>query len=245
MYSILICEDCLVQLKIIKTMVEKFIMFNDDFQLEVATNSPEIIQDKLMEQTISKGIFILDIDLNHAISGIDLAEEIRKINAQAKIIFITTHEEAAPLTINRRVEALDFIIKDQPDEVINIRLIESLVLAKSRFVDIQELNNQNFSFSVGSHLYNIDLAELLFIAPSGKSHKLIIYTTTGQYEFYGSLSSIESKYPQLYRASKKGLINPKNIKRIDSSQRKLWFDQDLFCPYAIGRTKEIKGFLTK
>nr|WP_235032807.1 hypothetical protein [Enterococcus sp. CSURQ0835] len=45
-------------------------------------------------------------------NGIDLAEEIREKDVQAKIIFITTHDELIPLTIQHHIKALGFVTKD-------------------------------------------------------------------------------------------------------------------------------------
>lgn len=48
-------------------------------------------------------------------NGFELAQEIRKFDPRGFIIFITTHAELSYMTFTYKVEALDYIIKDDID----------------------------------------------------------------------------------------------------------------------------------
>ena len=63
-----------------------------------------------------RGIF-LDICLQSEMTGLILAQELRKIQPRCFIIFITSHSEMSILTFQYKVEALDFIIKDSSENI--------------------------------------------------------------------------------------------------------------------------------
>ena len=54
-----------------------------------------------------------------------MAEKIRDIDSLGYIIFITTHSELTYLTFKYRVEAMDFILKDNVNEI-DFRINECL-----------------------------------------------------------------------------------------------------------------------
>ena len=98
-YPIIICEDQFLQLQQLESIIQNYILFHSElFQIKLKTQSPIEVKTYLKQFQPKNGIYFLDIDLNHSISGIDLAEMIRKADVQAKIIFVTTHDELAPLT---------------------------------------------------------------------------------------------------------------------------------------------------
>lgn len=243
MYSIIVCEDDSLQLEMLKDFIEKFILFHNEFSLLLGTQYPQGVLAFLKKNKVSKGIYVLDVNLNCEMTGIDLAEKIRVLDPQAKLIFITTHEELAPLTLSRRVEALDYVLKKNSKEEIRSCLIENLLLAKERLVNLQECKEKNLSFSVGKILYNVDIEDVFFLEPSKLSHKLTLYTKKGQYEFYGSLNEYQERHCELYRASKKSLVNLKNVLKVDFASRKIIFSGELFCRYSVGQVKKLKKLL--
>lgn len=146
-YQIILCEDHTVQLNQLETIIKNFILFHAElFQLRLKTTNPIEVEQFLRKVRPTKGIYILDIDLNHSINGIDLAEKIRAQDVEAKIIFITTHEEMMPLTIQRRVETLGFVTKDQPFESYRAEIVELLVLAQNRRFKKQEKSSICFFY---------------------------------------------------------------------------------------------------
>ncbi|EAH0639351.1 response regulator transcription factor [Listeria monocytogenes] len=243
-YPIILCEDKLIQLQQLDNIIQNYIIFhNDRLKVVLKTQSPQEVKDYLERFKPQNGIYFLDIDLNHSINGIDLAEFIRKQDAQAKIVFITTHEELAPLTLKRKVEALGFVAKDQEFDSFRSEIMSLLELARKRIVAVKEARNIIFTFSVGNQIYNFDMDEILFVEPSDIPHRVVLYTKQGQYEFYGRLNELEDKYSTLFRASRGCLVNLKNAKEIDFNKRLLVFEEDLSRNFSLGRAKKIKYFI--
>lgn len=243
-YPIILCEDKLVQLQQLENIIRNYIIFHSKMlKIVLKTQSPQEVKEYLDKFEPQNGIYFLDIDLNHSINGIDLAEIIRRNDVQAKIIFITTHDEMAPLTLKRKVEALGFIVKDQEFDSFRSEIMDLLELAQQRIEAVKDASNSIFTFSVGTEIYNIDIDEILFVEPSNIPHRVILYTKEGQYEFYGRLNDLESKYSALFRASRQCLVNLKNTKKIDFHNRKLFFEEDLSRNLSIRRVKNLKSVL--
>src|SRR4051794_9929355 len=110
MQKIYICEDNLSQLNDIKEIIENYILIEElDMEIILATQNPDELIQVLEDNPPSKAIYFLDIDLNHQLDGIQLAQHIRQVDDLGRIIFITTHAELAPVTFRYKVEALDYI----------------------------------------------------------------------------------------------------------------------------------------
>ncbi|GED49904.1 DNA-binding response regulator [Carnobacterium maltaromaticum] len=242
-YPIIICEDQLSQLQQLETIIQNYILFHSDFfKLSLKTQSPSEVKIYLKQFRPKNGIYFLDIDLNHKINGIDLAETIRKSDSQAKIIFITTHDELAPLTLKRRIEALGFVAKNQTLENYRAEITELLSIAKERIDFTKTDLKMNFTFSIGSQIFNFDLDEILFLEPSEIPHRIKLYTVNGQYEFYDTINDIEKRYHNLFRISRFCLINPLNIKEVNFSNRSICFGE-LSRKFSIGKAKKLKEIL--
>lgn len=245
-YPIILCEDNLVQLQQLDNIIRNYILFHSELlKVVLKTQSPQEVKEYLKKFEPQNGIYFLDIDLKHSINGIQLAEMIRRHDVQAKIIFVTTHDELAPLTLKRRVEALGFIAKDQEFDSFRSEIMSLLELAQERIDSVKSARRVVFTFSVGTQTYNIDLDEILFIEPSIIPHRLVLYTKKGQYEFYSRINELEEKYPALLRVSRGCLANLANVTEIDFSQRLLVFEEDLLRNFSMGRKKKIKDFINK
>ncbi|KRN94156.1 LytR/AlgR family response regulator transcription factor [Pediococcus stilesii] len=244
MYPIIICEDDPAQLHAISTIIKNFILFHEeDFSHSFSTSNPEKCLDYLKSHHIRNGIYLLDIDLGTSMNGIDLAEQIRQLDVQSEIIFITTHNEMAPLTLKRRVEALGFIDKDNSLEKIRDEIYETLNLSKIRSDERKKTKGKNFNFSIGSRIFNFDLDDVLMLETSKTPHRINLFTKNGEYEFYGKLRDYEKKYIELFRCSKSALINVKNISEYDTSTKMIYFNSSLSCKCSIIKSRELKQTL--
>lgn len=240
-YPIIICEDNLAQLQQLKTIIDNYILFHDEeFNVRIATQSPEEVIKYIKKFDVNNGIYFLDIDLGHQINGIELAKTIRRLDVQAKIIFITTHGEMAPLTLKEKVEALDFIMKDQTIEKIRDDVYSVLEEAQQRIDSINCVQKKNFSFSIGTQTYNIELSDVILIETSDIPHRLDLATKNGKYEFYGHLSDIELVHNSLFRINRSCLINPINVREIDYLKRLVILDNQLKRTFSLGKAKPLK-----
>lgn len=245
MYKIIVCEDELLQLHQITTLINNYILFhNENFELGLSTQMPYECLEYVNRFHVKNGIYLLDINLNSDINGIDLAEKLRMMDSQARIIFVTTHDEMAPITFRKRVEALGFIAKDQVLEAFRDEIYLTLDLAKERSVDLNKLKSKNFAYTQGGQVINIDIDDVFLLQASSIPHRINIFTCKSNEELLGSLSEFQKKYPQLFRCSKSALINIENISRYDVGRKIIYFEreqlQNLSCKCSITKSRELK-----
>ena len=191
-YPIILCEDNPEQLANLTSIINDFNMFHpNQYKLAFKSSDPHAIEEYIKENSVEKGVYFLDIDLGSDINGIDLAQWVRNHDISGKIIFITTHTEMAPLTLQRQVEPLGFITKDMGYEQMRIEIVDTLNLAYERIEKKALENDKMYSFSIGNQVLNFEEKKIIYITSSDKAHRVILVTQDGQYEFFDNIANLE------------------------------------------------------
>lgn len=241
---IFICEDNPVELKHLNTLIENYLIFHDNFfRLEYIERDPKKILHFIKKSIPVCGTYFLDIDLKSDMNGIDLAAEIRNLDTQANIVFTTTHEELAPETLKRQVGAIGFIEKEQNLENYRDNIYKTLDHIESLMEKSQDYHQQNFTFEIGSQIFNFNQNEVFSVESSPLPHQLIFTSDNGQYEFYGKLNELEKKYPFMFRISRSCLVNPINIRNVDFLSRNILLKNGFQKKFSIGKATKLKSIL--
>ena len=233
-YGIIICDDEKDQVRRIHDLVKYAIWSLEDsadskdkeFKITLEANSYIEVADYLEDNKVDSGVYFLDIELSRDKAdrdGIDLAEFIRQRDPNAQIIFITAYENLAAMTYRRRTGALDFITKNDSDEVIQKRLNETLSLAARRIRESHAIKKMTFSYKMGRRIINENINNILYIITTPKSHRLKIVTVSGMGEFTGDIKKLEAENDFLEKISQSCLANPSNIVEINLSTRVISF----------------------
>lgn len=138
--KIFICEDDVKQRENMVSIINNYIMIEEKpMEIALATDDPyEIIeQSKEMNDV---GCYFLDIQLEADINGIKLGSEIRKYDPIGNIIFVTSHSELTYLTFVYKVSAMDFIFKDDPNQL-KTRIIDCIETAHTRLKLLSKESN--------------------------------------------------------------------------------------------------------
>lgn len=222
MLKIYICEDIEVQREKIRKSIENIILIeNLDMELSCVSNNPHTILEKVKE-TEDVGIYFLDIDLGADMTGLTLAQEIRKYDPRGFIIFVTTHSEMSYMTFIYKLEALDFILKDNPEEL-DRRVYECILKANQRFASVNNKVQANFSVKVNEKVITVDYDEILFFETSTNVHKIILHCKKREMEFWGKIKDIEKEVDErFYRCHRSFLVNKDNIREIDFRNRVIY-----------------------
>ena len=222
MLKIYICEDIEVQRDKIQQVIENIVLMEDlDMELCCVSDNPHKILEKVKE-TEDVGIYFLDIDLGADMTGLALAQEIRKYDPRGFIIFITAHSEMSYMTFIYKLEALDFILKDAPEEL-GKRVYECILKANQRFASANNKVQANFSVKVNEKVFTVDYDEILFFETSPNVHKIILHCKNRQMEFLGKIKEIEKEVDgRFYRCHRSFLVNKDNIREIDFHNRVIY-----------------------
>lgn len=239
MIEIFVCEDDRKQREQLNSYISNYIMMEAlDMKLGLSTHDPIALIDHV-KNSAKKGLYFLDVNLEHEMSGIILGAEIRKYDPEGTIVFITTHAELTYLTFVYKVEALDYIIKND-FENIQQRVIDCIKIVQERAVISGRNNVERFQVQVGDKVINENIQDILFFETSTVLHKLMMHTKTRSVEFYGRMKDIADKHSLFYRCHNSFVINVKNIEEIERKSRKVLMKNGAACYASI---RHMKGLL--
>lgn len=212
MLKFVLCDDNEIILERLSKMLESlFIKHNLDAEISFESNNPIAVLDFIKNNTVT-AIF-LDIDFKSDFSGLDLAEEIRKIDKNSYIIFTSAHLEY--ILMAYKYKTFDFIPKP-----ITIERLEETLLRIIEDISI-DTNNSKYIKINKNTIINIDTIN--FIKKDGM--KLIFYTNDKQYEAYNSFTKLEKELPSYFiRCHKSFIVNINKITNIDKTKNILYFN---------------------
>lgn len=142
-------------------------------------------------------IILMDIDMKF-MDGMSAAEEIRKVDSEVVIIFITNLAQYA--IRGYAVDALDYVLKPVSYFAFSQRLNRALTRMKKR-------ETKTLSLSTKGGTMRLDMADIYYIESQG--HTMIVRTATGRHETYGVMKELEKELSEYHfiRGNKGYLIN--------------------------------------
>lgn len=219
MIKVFVCEDNKEQREKFTKTIEDIIMIeNFDMEMTLSTETPDDIINYLKNNNIS-GLYFLDVDLKADINGIKLAELIREHDPRGFIVFVTTHAEMSYLTFIYKVEAMDYIIKDNYNNV-KERIHQCIINANQKYSSKATDLQKNFTIKIYDKIINIEYNKILFFETSTTIHKVVLHAIDRKMEFYANMKDVEDKLDaRFYRCHRSFLVNKDHIKEIDMNNR--------------------------
>jgi len=245
MIPVFICEDDPEQMKRLRKIVEDYIMIEDlDMRLFTSSNPAEIL-DYVQKHEVRNGLYFLETNFSHSMNGITLASHIRKQDAFGSIVFVTNHPELMYLTFTYKIEAMDFIVKDRPTELV-IRMQECIQLVHDRTLKVQndqEKGHQHFyQVKIAGKIKLIPYDEIMFFETSSTPHMLVLHLIDNQLEFRGLIRDV-AKNDTFFRCHKSVVVNLSSIKSITISKREIELVNGTICPLSVKAMKELKTMM--
>jgi DNA-binding LytR/AlgR family response regulator len=169
-------------------------------QLTVFSDGDEIVH----RYKAQFDIILMDIEMKF-VDGMSAAEEIRRMDSEVIIIFITNMAQYA--IRGYAVDALDYVLKPVSYFAFSQRLARAINRMKKR-------ETKMISISVRGGTVRLDAANIYYIESQG--HNLIFYTSTGSYEAVGTMRDAEEKLTDLnfFRGNKGYLINLSHVEGV-------------------------------
>lgn len=246
MFNIVICEDDLKTLNLYTLIIKNYIADHPttDIKLVTASQNPNIITQNYRSSPNEHFIYFLDVEFaNSTIRGIDLAANIRSTDIDAKIIFITVHDEFQPSIINEKIEAFDFIYKESGFD----NIASSIILDLNRITaaSSQPAQTDYFTYRAGFRDYRINLDEIDYFEALTNTHHIQVVTAAEIAEFRGTLAQIAADYPKFFPAHKGILVNLDNIESINSLTGTITFKDQLSCIVSRRRIHSLRKVFTQ
>lgn len=243
MIRVYVCEDNAAQRENISTIIKNYLLMQDyDAVFEWTGENPN----DLLSYVDSKGdkdtgLFFLDVDLNTEMNGISLGGELKRRYPDSRIVFITTHAELSYLTFLYKVEAMDYIPKDD-QSILKARIIECIDVAVERHLNGQSEKGGHIVVQCNGISVKLNVKEIQFIESSGTAHRLVIHLDNRQVEYYGKIKEIEEWDSLFYRCHQSCVVNLENIESIDRKKREIIVRTGEICYVS---TRYLKGLIEK
>ena len=216
MLHFVICDDNLNILDKLEKMLEN-IFTRNNFEAKVSFKSDN--SDDILDYIKSNpaDVFLLDINLKSSKTGLELAEEIRKIKKNSYLIFTTGHLEYAMVAY--KYKTFDYIAKpityDRLEDTI-VRLFEDVNGLNKRYLRIDNKNTL------------IDESEIQYVKRDGM--KLVFHTPSRDYDTYSSFNKFQDRLPKSYiRCHKSCIANINQIKDIEPVSGTITFRDGSTC----------------
>ena len=210
MLNFVLCDDNESILNRLDNMLNTLFLKHDyEAQITFKSNNASDVLSYIKSNKVH--VLILDIHLQSSISGIELAEKVRKTDKSVYIIFTTGHLEYALLAY--KVKTFDYIAKPFTIERIEETLVRLFADTPNEHPRYLSLNSKNI----------IKQEDIQYIKKDGM--KLIVYTDSNQYEAYTSFNKIESCLAENFvRCHKSYIANVDNIKDIEPMSNTIKFN---------------------
>lgn len=151
-------------------------------------------------------IIILDIEMT-GLNGIETAKEIRNVDRNVTIAFLTSYEDFA--IQGYKVKADRYILKQQPEYMYREQI-------KGLFNDYYQ-DHTKFKYSNNNSTFSARLSDITYFEVFNR--QIVVHTLEQEFKFYGKLSDLENEYKDdgFIRVGKSYLINMAYISFIDGN----------------------------
>lgn len=217
MLNFVLCDDNKNILDKLSQMLENIFLQNDyNAKITYTCDNAADLFDYLNENNID--VLFLDINLKNKLTGLDIAEQIRKKNKNIYIIFITCHLEYA--LVAYKYKTFDYIPKPFVSERLELtisRLFEDIKSSVSNFI------------KVGNSQMLIRENDVLYIKKDNM--KLTYHTQFQDYSSYIAFNKIEKTLPRNFvRCHKSYIVNINCINYIDNIRNCICLSNNDVCP---------------
>ena len=216
MLNFILCDDNLHLLDRLEKLLDNiFVKNNFDAQISLKTADYNKVLDYITNNKVD--VILLDINLKSNKTGLQVAEQIRKINRNIYIIFTTGHLEYAMVAY--KYKTFDYIAKpisyDRLEETI-IRLFEDINSEPKKYI---KLDNKNTL---------VDASEIQYIKRDGM--KLVFHTSCRDYDIYSSFNKFQDRLPENFiRCHKSYVANISQIKDVEPVSGTITFRDNSSC----------------
>ncbi|MGL4654928.1 MAG: LytR/AlgR family response regulator transcription factor [Sarcina sp.] len=210
--------------KIVETTV---FVENFDMKITKVTGNPYDILE-FVKNKKEPAIYFLNVFFEADINGIQLGAKLREYDELGVIVYITQHIELLYLSYIYKVEALDYIIKN---DVKNLEeRVKSCLERANRKLSADNIEMKKIKVKQGDIIFSIAIDDIYYFETSEKPHKIILHKNDEKLEFVGNLKSLEISIGEnFFRSHKSYLINKSKVKEINTKEKTVLMDNNEVC----------------
>lgn len=240
MLSIYLCEDDERIRNAERIWLEKQILIeNFDMEIALCTGNPEELLDRIAREK-KRGIYFLDVELKGAsMDGFQLGQEIRKIDTRGFLVYVTAFPDLAFETFRYHLEALDYICKQEPEQMY-AGLAHCLKVIAERVDQEQGGKREYFTVKTLDVVRHILMEEILYFSTSGRTHRIELHTMQERLDFIGSMQELEeSLKPYFIRVHRACLVRADQIVQVDRKTNEVVLKNGERRPFSRGMRRQL------
>ncbi|MGL5633487.1 MAG: LytR/AlgR family response regulator transcription factor [Sarcina sp.] len=228
MVDVFICMTFEEEKNSFEKVVEKTIFIeNLDMKISKVTSNPYDILD-IVKKRKKPAIYFLNVFFESDINGIQFGAKLREYDELGVIVYITQHIELLYLSYIYKVEALDYIIKNDVKNL-DDRIRECLFRADKK-LSSDNVEVKKIKVKQGDIVLNISKDDIYYFETSEKPHKIILHKKDEAFEFVGNLKSLETSLGNdFFRCHKSYLINNSKVKEVNTKDKTVVMDNEDIC----------------
>lgn len=230
MIPIYICDDNRDTAAHLTAVIRNLILISGlDMEVVLSATDPQQLVEHRHSRT-DRSVYFLDVDLGDShYNGFTLAKKIRESDPRGFIIFITTHEEMMYETFKYRLEAMHYLIKDNPD-ALNVQIRECLEEIGQLVSHENRDDLGYYTVNVGDSVFQIPVSEIVCFETAQKAHRILLHTENRMLEFRGNLGAIEQELGQSFcKVHRSYLIHLRQIETIHYAEQSLTMKNGMVC----------------
>lgn len=230
MIPVYLCDDEQAISERLKKIISDQIMILDGDMgpVRVADTPAKLLE--LQRQDMVPAIYFLDIDFPGQISGLALAQELRRYDPRGFIVFITAHGDLAFETFRLRLEALDYIVKGDYDAM-SVRVRDCLVSIQERLRDEPPGQGRYCTLKLFDTVRHIPVEDILYFEALGYKHTLRLHMVNELLEFNSSLEHFGEQLREgFWRCHRGFLVNREHIRAVHMKEQLVELDTGEMCP---------------
>jgi DNA-binding LytR/AlgR family response regulator len=171
-------------------------------------------------QRLQPDVVLLDINLHGALSGIPIANALKKNYPQLPFIFVTSHLENEIITQSIGTNPVAYLTKpvnmgDLKAALIKAQLANAEAGATEQEAELSISGDKQLLIRVGKNLKPLIKEDIFYVQTDAKNY-VRIFTASGNYTVKQSLNAMEQilAWPQFMRVHKEYIINLRQVSDI-------------------------------
>ena len=230
MIPVYICDDeQAISRRLKKIISDQIMILNSDMGPVQTADCPAGLLE-LQQQNMVPAIYFLDIDFPGQISGLELAQKLRRYDPRGFIVFITAHGDLAFETFRLRLEAMDYIVKGDYDAM-SVRVRDCLTSIQDRLRDEPSGQGRYCTLKLFDTIRHIPIEDILYFEALGYKHALRLHLVNELLEFNSSLDHFgEQLGDGFWRCHRGFLVNREHIRTVHLKEQIVELDTGEECP---------------
>ena len=166
MLKIAICDDSRMDVEMLEGAFDRLHQYPIEY--DVYFSGKELLEYHTLHEEVYH-LYIFDIEMPQ-INGLELAKEIRKRDAKALFVFLTSYTQYV-------MDVFDVITFDYISKPITVKKLESVLLKAMRYLN---LIKQDFVFQFRKNHFRVSCDDILYFEKNGR--QAVIHTISDTYK---------------------------------------------------------------